>query len=100
MRLRPSFAGVGTVLSVVAAVVVTAQAMSAPPKPYKARDIVSTNPALFADACVMYPAECRIDGTVARIAGRRIVPGSHGDMLRHFGTQIGVVQEPSWEARQ
>ena len=102
MKLRLSFAGVGTVLSVVAAVVVTAQAMSAPPKPYKARDIVSTNPALFTDACVMYPAECRVDanGTVARIVGRRIVPGAHGEMLRHFGTQIGTVQESSWEAQQ
>ena len=101
MRLRLSLASVGTALSVVAAVAVTAQAMSAPPKPYKARDIVSTNPALFADACVMYPAECRIDANgMARIAGRRIVPGAHGDMLRHFGVQIGTVDEQAWDAPQ
>ena len=102
MRLRLSQPFVGTALSVVAAVLVTAQAMSAPPKPYKARDIVAPNPPMFADACVMYPAECRFDadGTVSRIVGRRIVPGSHSEMLRHFRTQIGAVQEPSWEAQQ
>ena len=102
MRLRLSQPFVGTALSVVAAVLVIAQAMSAPPKPYKARDIVAPNPMMFTDACVMYPAECRFeaDGTVSRIVGRRIVPGAHGEMLRHFGTQIGAVQEQAWDAAE
>jgi hypothetical protein len=87
MRLSLPF--VGTVLSVAAAMVVTAQAMNAPRKPYKARDIVPANAessASFAPLCVMYPAECHFnaDGSVARVIGRRIVPDSHTETLNRF----------------
>ena len=102
MRLRLSKHAVGTVLSVAAAVVVTAQAMTAPPKPYKARDIVPASPAAFAAVCAMYPAECRFnaDGSVARVIGRRIVPGSHSDILNHFRAATGVVPTQLWEVKQ
>ena len=74
MRLRISQPFVGTALSVVAAIAVTAQAMSAPRKPHKARDLVPASEraqAQFADVCQMYPAECRLnpDGSVARVLG-------------------------------
>ena len=101
MRSGIPHAWVGTVLSVVAAVVVTGQAMNAPPKPYKARDIISASQPALADACVMYPAECRFsaDGSVARVIGRRIVPDTDAAVLRHFRTSIGAVQEPAWDAQ-
>jgi hypothetical protein len=92
---------IGSVLAVAAAVVVTGQAMSAPPKPYKARDIVSTSQPVIAEACVMYPAECRLnpDGSIARVVGRRVVPTADTAVLRHFRTSIGAVQEPAWDAQ-
>ena len=92
---------IGTVLAVVAAVTVTAHAMGAPPKPYKARDLVGSNQPAIADACVMYPAECRfnVDGSVARVVGRRIVPNTHSAVLGHFRTSIGAVQDPAWDAQ-
>ena len=101
MRLRLSQPMIGSVLAVAAAVVVTGQAMSAPPKPYKARDIVSASLPVRVDACVMYPAECRLsaDGSVARVIGRRIVPDTDPAVLRHFRTSIGAVQEPAWDAQ-
>ena len=100
MKLRPSQPLVGTVLAVVAAVTVTAHAMGAPPKPYKARDLVGSNQPAIADACVMYPAECRfnVDGSVARVVGRRIVPNTYSVVLGHFRTSIGTVQGPAWDA--
>jgi hypothetical protein len=102
VRLRISKHAVGTVLSVAAAVVMTAQAMNAPPKPYKARDIVPASPAAFAAVCAMYPAECRFnaDGSVARVIGRRIVPGSHSEILNHFRAATGVVPTQLWEVQQ
>ena len=105
MRLRVSKHAVGTVLSVAAAVVVTAQALKAPPRPYKARDIVPASPeisATFAGVCAMYPAECRfnVDGSVARVIGRRIVPGSHSEILNHFRAATGVVPAQPWEVQQ
>ena len=101
MRLRLSQPMVGSVLAVAAAVVVTGQAMSAPPKPYKARDLVGANLPALADACVMYPAECRFntDGSVARVVGRRIVPNSHSTVLGHFRTSVGVTTEPAWDVQ-
>jgi hypothetical protein len=101
VKLRLSQPMIGSALAVAAAVVVTGQAMSAPPKPYKARDIIAANQPALADACVMYPAECRfnVDGSVARVVGRRIVPNSHSIVLGHFRTSIGSVQEPSWDAQ-
>jgi hypothetical protein len=101
MRLSLPF--VGTALSVAAAMVVTAQAMNAPRKPYKARDIVPASAeisAAYATVCAMYPAECRFnaDGSVARVLGRRIVPGSHTEMLNHFLTATVPVQ--AWEEQQ
>jgi hypothetical protein len=103
VRLRLSHHAVGTALSVVAAVIVTAQALNAPPRPYKARDIVSASPAMsasFASVCLMYPAECRFntDGTVARVIGRRIVPGSHTEILNHF--RAATVPAQGWEVPQ
>ena len=102
MRLRLSMSWVGTLLSVGAAVVVTAQAMNAPPKPYKARDIVPASPAAFAHICMMYPAECRFnaDGSVARVIGRRIVPGSPTEMLRHLGAASIVAPAQPWDIQQ
>ena len=102
MTLRISQPFVGTVLSVVAAVAVTAHAMSAPRKPHKARDLVPVSEraqAQFADVCQMYPAECRLnpDGSVARVLGRRILPGADAAVLNHFGTRIGADQMPSWD---
>jgi hypothetical protein len=104
VRLRLSKHSLGTVLSVAAAVVVTAQAMNAPPKPYKARDIVPASPessAAFAGVCAMYPAECHFnaDGSVARVIGRRIVPGSHTEILNHFRAAIGVVPAQWWDVK-
>ena len=102
MRLRISQPFVGTALSVVAAIAVTAQAMSAPRKPHKARDLVPGSEraqAQFADVCQMYPAECRLnaDGSVARVVGRRIVQGADAAVLNHFRTGISAVQMPSWD---
>jgi hypothetical protein len=101
VRLRISQPFVGTALSVVAAIAVTAHAMSAPRKPHKARDLVPVSEraqAQFADVCQMYPAECRLnpDGSVARVLGRRILPGADTAVLNHFRTGIGAVQMPSW----
>ena len=102
MRLRLSQPCIGTALSVAAAVVVTAQAMSAPPRPYRAADLVSPQErsAQLTDVCAMYPAECRFgaDGS-ARVVGRRIVRGPDSAVLKHFRTTIGTMQEPSWEVR-
>jgi hypothetical protein len=103
VRLRLSKNSVGAALSVAAAVVVTAQAMQAPPRPYKARDIVPASPemsATYASVCLMYPAECRFnaDGSVARVIGRRIVPGSHTEMLDHF--RAATVPAQGWEVPQ
>ena len=99
MRLRLSRPFIGSALSVTAAVLLTAQALSAPRKPHKARDIVSGQHAMLTDVCAMYPAECRVgaDGS-ARVAGRRIVRGPDSAVLKHFRTSVGAVQEPSWEA--
>jgi hypothetical protein len=49
----------------------------------------------------MYPAECRfnVDGSVARVVGRRIVPNSHSTVLGHFRTSIGATTEPAWDAQ-
>ena len=96
--------GLGTALTVVVAVLVTAQAFQAPAKPRKARDIVVTEgmqPQL-ALVCQMYPAECRFnaDGSVARVTGRRIAPGADRAVLRHFQTEVGAVQESGWNAPQ
>jgi hypothetical protein len=104
VRLRISQPFVGTALSVIAAVAVTAQAMSAPRKPHKARDLVPVTEraqAQFAAVCQMYPAECRLnpDGSVARVLGRRILPGADTAVLNHFGTRIGAA-EPAWETQQ
>jgi hypothetical protein len=89
-------------LSIAAAVLVTVQAFQAPEKPRKARDIVVTDgmqPQL-ATICQMYPAECHLnaDGSVARVIGRRIAPGTDRTVLRHFQTEIGAVQESAWAA--
>ena len=93
--------GLGTALSVAAAVLVTAQAFNAPAKPRKARDIVVTEglQSHLTGVCQMYPAECQFnaDGSVARVVGRRIVPGADRAVLRHFQTEIGVVQESAWD---
>jgi hypothetical protein len=102
VRLRISQSFVGTALSVVAAIAVTAQAMSAPRKPHKARDLVPASEraqAQFAGVCQMYPSECRLnpDGSVARVLGRRIVPGADTVVLNHFRTGIGADQMPSWD---
>ena len=104
MTPRISQPFVGTALSVVAAIAVTAQAMSAPRKPHKTRDLVPASEraqAQFADVCQMYPAECRLnpDGSVARVLGRRVVPGADTAVLKHFGTRIGAA-EPAWETPQ
>jgi len=95
----------GTALSVAAAVLVTAQAFSAPPKPRKARDLVSIPDAMqssLIDICRMYPADCQFnaDGTIVRVTGRRIVPGTDRTVLRHFQTEIGVVEGASWGTPQ
>jgi hypothetical protein len=92
---------IGSVLAVAAAVVVTGQALSAPPRPYKARDIIAANQPALVDACVMYPAECRFsaDGSVTRVIGRRIVPDTDTALLRHFRTTIGPLQEPAWDTQ-
>jgi hypothetical protein len=99
--IRPAQPWLGTALSVAAAVLVTAQAFNAPAKPHKARDIVPVTEGMrsqFADVCRMYPADCHLnsDGSVARVVGRRIVPGTDRAVLRHFQIEIGAVQEPSW----
>ena len=101
MKLQLSQPMIGSVLAVAAAVVVTGQAMRAPPKPYKARDIIGANQPALADACVMYPAECRfnVDGSVARVVGRRIVPNTHSTVLGHFRTSIGATTEAAWDAQ-
>jgi hypothetical protein len=104
VRLHISQPFVGTALSVVAAVAVTAQAMSAPRKPYKARDLVPSSAraqAQFAGVCQMYPSECRLnpDGSVARVLGRRVLPGADTAVLKHFGTRVGTA-EPAWETQQ
>jgi hypothetical protein len=101
VRLRISQACLGSILSVGAAIGVTAQAFSMPPKVHRARDLVAADAraqAQFADVCQMYPAECRLnpDGSVARVMGRRIVPGADRAVLNHFRTEVGIVQEPSW----
>jgi hypothetical protein len=98
LRLQP---WLGTALSIAAAVLVTAHAFQAPAKPRKARDIVPASDGMqgaFTDICRMYPAECQVnaDGSVARVIGRRIVPGTDRAVLRHFQTEIGVVRESSW----
>lgn len=98
IRLSQSF--VGTALSVVAAVLVTAQAMSAPRKAHKARDLVPVTEraqAQLAEVCQMYPADCRLnpDGTIARVIGRRIQPGADTVVLKHLGTQVGPAS--AWE---
>jgi hypothetical protein len=102
VKVRISQPFVGTALSVVAAIAVTAQAMSAPRKPHKVRDLVPVSAraqAQFADVCQMYPAECRLnpDGSIARVLGRRIVPGADAVVLNHFRTGISAVQMPSWD---
>jgi hypothetical protein len=94
--------GLGTALTVAAAVLVTMQAFQAPAKPRKARDIVVTEgmqPQL-AMVCQMYPAECHFnaDGSVARVTGRRIAPGTDRTVLRHFQTEIGAVRDAAWDA--
>jgi hypothetical protein len=103
MKLRAPTAWLGTVLTVGAACAVTAQALSGPPRPHRARDIVSTDArtqAQFADVCRMYPAECRFnaDGSIARVAGRRIVTGADRAVLDHFKVAIGAAEEPDWDA--
>jgi hypothetical protein len=102
MKLRLSQPCIGTALSVAAAVLVTAQALSAPPRPYRAADLVSADERMSArltDVCAMYPAECRFgaDGS-ARVVGRRIVRGPDSAVLKHFRTTVGTVQD-SWEVR-
>jgi hypothetical protein len=102
VRLHISQPFVGTALSVVAAIAVTAQAMSAPRKPHKARDLLPASErarAQFGDVCQMYPAECRLnaDGSIARVVGRRIVQGADAAVLNHFRTGISAVQMPSWD---
>ena len=96
--------GLGTALSVVTAVLLTMQAFQAPAKPRKARDIVVTEgmqPQL-ALVCQMYPAECRFnaDGSVARVTGRRIAPGTDRAVLRHFQVEVGAVQDSAWKVPQ
>ncbi len=91
----------GAALSVAAAVLVTVQAFNAPAKPRKARDLVSITDAMqgpLTDICRMYPADCQFnaDGSVARVAGRRIVPGTDRAVLRHFQIEIGAIQDASW----
>jgi hypothetical protein len=101
VKLRLSLPLIGTTLSVVGALAVTAHAMNAPRKPYKARDIVpAAQGAMLTDVCAMYPAECRrnSDGTVARVVGRRIVPGADTAVLNHFRTGIGTVNEHAFDA--
>ena len=93
----------GTALSVAAAVLVTVQAFNAPPKPHKARDIVPVTEGMrsqLADVCRMYPADCHLnaDGSVARVVGRRIVPGTDRAVLRHFQIEIGAVQGSAWDS--
>ena len=94
----------GTALSVAAAVLVTAHASSVPPKPHKARDIVVTEAMQphLAGVCQMYPAECRFnaDGSVARVVGRRIAPGTDRAVLRHFQVEVGAVQDSAWNVPQ
>jgi predicted transglutaminase-like cysteine proteinase len=102
VKLSISQPFVGTALSIVAAVAVTAQAMSAPRKPHKVRDLVPASEraqAQFADVCQMYPSECRLnpDGSIARVVGRRIMPGADAAVLNHFRTGISAVQMPSWD---
>jgi hypothetical protein len=97
---RSAWPFLGRMLSVAAAVAVTSQAMSAPPKPRKARDLVVTEtmqPQLAA-ICQMYPADCTFnaDGSVARVTGRRIAPGADRAVLRHFLTEIGAVRDLAW----
>lgn len=99
-RLIPR-AWLSVALTVATAVGVTAQAMSAPPRPYKARDIVpvtETMQAALAAVCQMYPTDCRMraDGSIERVVGRRIVPGADRDLVRHLRTEIGPVLDPSW----
>ena len=77
------------------------QAFNAPAKPRKARDLVSITDAMqgpLTDICRMYPADCQFnaDGSVARVAGRRIVPGTDRAVLRHFQIEIGAIQDASW----
>lgn len=103
MKLRSSPAFLGSALSVGAAVLVTAQAFSMPPKPHRARDLVAADAraqAQFADVCQMYPAECRLnaDGSIARVVGRRIIPGGDIAVLNHFRTSVGAPQESSWDS--
>jgi hypothetical protein len=101
MRSRVPTAWLGTVLTVGAAFAVTAQALSAPPKPHRSRDLISTNErtqAQLADVCRMYRSECRFnaDGSVARVVGRRLVAGADRAVLDHFRIEIGVAQ-PIWD---
>lgn len=103
MKFRVPTAWLGTILTVGTAFAVTAQALSAPPKPHRARDLVAINErtqAQFSDACRMYPAECRFnaDGSIARVVGRRIVTGTERAVLEHFKAGIGAVQETSWDS--
>jgi hypothetical protein len=98
-----SRASLGTALSVAAAVLVTAQAVSAPPKPRKARDLVPVSADMqpgLALVCQMYPSECRFnaDGSVARVVGRRIAPGTDRAVLQLFRTEVGAMREAVWAA--
>lgn len=94
----------GTLLATVTAVGLTAQALNAPARPHKARDIVATEAATAAEqagVCRMYPADCRYraDGSIERVVGRRIIPGPDRAVLSHFKTEIGAVQDAAWEPR-
>jgi hypothetical protein len=95
----------GTALTIAVAVFVTTQAFQAPPKPHKAHDIVPASgemQAQFAMICQMYPGECQFnaDGSVARVIGRRVAPGTDRAVLRHFQTEIVPIRDASWGTPQ
>ena len=98
MKLRLTRSTIGTILSVAAAVAVTGTAMNAPPRPHKARDLVSFSREAVTDVCAMYPAEChfKADNSVV-VVGRRIISRDHSAVLRHFGTVVGATAESDWE---
>jgi hypothetical protein len=102
VKLRLTQPAIGTILSVAAAVAVTGTAMRAPPKPHKARDFVSFSRDAVTDVCAMYPAECRFnaENSATVVVGRRIVPGDHTQVLRHFGTVVGAAPDQPWEQAQ